>query len=210
LDFITPELKSRNSLIHELGLVNKFVVQCSGNMGRAQGIENIFMAADLLRDRLDIHFLFIGAGVKKGWMEKTVKDKLLKNITILGQRPRIDQPNFLNACDVAIVSLISGMKGAAVPSRLYNIMAAGKPIVAITEEDSEVSLVINEEQIGWVVPPDESEKLAEIILMAHSNPEQLKQRGLRARSVVENKYTYSKGIEGYHRVIGNLLHEGGE
>lgn len=206
LDLITPEIKNYNSLINELGLVNKFVIQCSGNMGRAQGIENIFMAAESLQDRLDIHFLFIGAGVKKGWMEKTVKDKQLKNITVLEQRPRIDQPNFLNACDIAIVSLISGMKGAAVPSRLYNIMAAGKPIIAITEEDSEVSLVINEEQIGWVVPPDESEKLVEIILMAYSNPEQLKQRGLRARLIVENKYTYSKGIESYHKVIENLHH----
>jgi glycosyltransferase involved in cell wall biosynthesis len=204
LDLITPGIKSSSPLINELGLINKFVVQCSGNMGRAQGIENIFRAAELLQDRLGIHFLFIGTGVKREWMKKTVQDKHLKNITILGQQPRIDQPNFLNACDIAIVSLISGMKGAAVPSRLYNIMAAGKPVIAITEEDSEVSLVIKEEQIGWVAPPDEPEKLVDIILEAYSNPEQLKHWGLRARLIAENKYTYSKGIESYHKVIENL------
>jgi glycosyltransferase involved in cell wall biosynthesis len=204
LDLITPGIKSSNPLINELGLINKFVVQCSGNMGHAQGIENIFRAAELLQDRLDIHFLFIGAGVKREWMKKTVQDKHLKNITILGQRPRIDQPNFLNACDIAIVSLISGMKGAAVPSRLYNIMAAGKPVIGITEEDSEVSLAIREEQIGWVAPPDEPEKLVDIILEAYSNPEQLKHWRLRARLIAENKYTYSKGIGSYHKVIENL------
>ena len=203
-DLVAPMPKHNNSLINELGLINKFVVQCAGNMGHAQGIENIFMATEMLQAQIDIHFLFIGTGVKKEWMEKTIKDKQLKNITILGQRPRIDQPNFLNACDVAIVSLISGMKGVAVPSRLYNIMATGKPIIAIAEHDSEVSLVINEEEIGWVVSPGEPNRLAEVILDAYSDSARLQQMGSRSRQVVENKYTYNKGIESYCSLIKNL------
>jgi colanic acid biosynthesis glycosyl transferase WcaI len=205
LDLVAPMHKINNSLINELGLINKFVVQCAGNMGHAQGIENMFVAAEMLQTQPDIHFLFIGAGVKKEWMEKTVQDKHLKNITILGQRPRADQQNFLNACDIAIVSLISGMKGAAVPSRLYNIMAAGKPIIAIAEHDSEVSFVIKEEEIGWVTPPGEPNKLAEAILDAYSNSIKLEQMGARARLAVESKYTYNKGIESYRNLIEKLF-----
>ncbi len=205
LDLVAPMPKNNNTLINELGLKNKFVVQCAGNMGRAQGIESMFVAAEMLQEKSDIHFLFIGTGVKREWMEKTVQDKLLKNITIIGQRPRIDQPIFLNACDIAIVSLISGMKGAAVPSRLYNIMAAGKPIIAIAEHDSEVSLVINEEEIGWVTTPDAPNELAEVILNAYSNPIKLQQMGSRARLAVENKYTYNKGIDSYCKLIENIF-----
>jgi len=204
LDLVAPVPKDNNPLIGELGLANKFVVQCAGNMGHAQGVENMFTAAEMLQSHADIHFLFIGTGVKREWMEKTIQDKQLKNITILGQRPRTEQPVFLNACDVSIVSLVSGMKGAAVPSRLYNIMAAGKPVIAIAEEGSEVSLVVTEEDIGWVSPPGESDKLAEVILDAFSDPVRLQRMGLKARQAVESKYTHDKGIEIYCSVIKNL------
>lgn len=204
LDLVAPMSRDDNPLIKELRLTDRFVVQCAGNMGHAQGIENMFAAAEMLRVHGDIHFLFIGTGVKREWMEKTVQDKELKNITILGQRPRAEQPVFLNACDVSIVSLVSGMKGAAVPSRLYNIMAAGKPVVAIAEEGSEVALTITEEEIGWVAPPGEPGRLAEVIMDAFSDPARLRQMGLRARQAVENKYTHDRGIEIYCTVIRNL------
>lgn len=205
LDLVTPIPRDKNRLMRELDLADKFVVQCAGNMGHAQGVENMFGAAEILREKNNIHFLFIGEGVKKEWMERTVQNKQLKNITILGQRPRADQPNFLNACDVSIVSLVHGMKGAAVPSRLYNIMAAGKPVIAVSEEGSEVSFAVREEQMGWVSPPGNSDRLAQVILDACSDPERLKQMGLRARSAAENKYTHDKGIEIYRGIIEKLL-----
>lgn len=201
LDLVAPIPRDKNRLISELGLADKFIVQCAGNMGHAQGIENMFNTAEILREKNGIHFLFIGEGVKKEWMERTVHDKQLKNITILGQRPRSDQPNFLNACDVSIVSLVSGMKGAAVPSRLYNIMAAGKPVIAVSEEGSEVALVVCEEEIGWVSPPGDADRLAQVILDAYSGPERLRQMGLRARLAVKRKYTYEKGIGIYRTII---------
>src|ERR1035441_9183365 len=71
------------------------------------------------------------------------------NITILPPRPRSAQNEFLNACDVAILSLVPGMLGLAVPSRTYNLMAAGKPIIALVSECSEVAMVVREEGIGW-------------------------------------------------------------
>ena len=66
-------------------------------------------------------------------MQDEVRNEELGNVSLLDQRPRSEQVEFLNACDIAMISLIPGMKGAGVPSRMYNAMAAGKPIIAITE-----------------------------------------------------------------------------
>jgi colanic acid biosynthesis glycosyl transferase WcaI len=204
IDLIAPVPKTDSVLVHELGLANKFVVQCAGNMGRAQGVENMLRAAELLTEQKDIHFLFIGAGAKRRWMEDEVKGKQLGNITLLDQRPRSDQPNFLNACDIAMASLLPGMTGAGVPSRTYNIMAAGKPIIAIANPDSELSLVVQEEQVGWVVPPDQPEKLVEVILEARAHPEALSLMGKRARAAAEAKYSPDRVISAYSELVRDV------
>ena len=137
-------------------------------------------------------------------MESEVQRKRLHNVTLLDQRPRSDQSNFLNACDVSMVSLLPGMTGAGVPSRLYNTMAAGKPVIAITGPDSEVSLVVQEEQIGWVVPPDQPEKLAEVIREAKAHPDALFLMGQRARAVAEAKYSPDRIINTYSELIRDI------
>jgi glycosyltransferase involved in cell wall biosynthesis len=137
-------------------------------------------------------------------MENEVKQKQLCNVTLLDQRPRSDQPNFLNACDVSMISLLPGMTGAGVPSRLYNVMAAGKAIIAIARADSELSLVVGEEQIGWVISPDKPDELAKIILDAERNPEQLRQMGERARAVAESKYAPKRAVEAYSTLIADV------
>ncbi len=59
--------------------------------------------------------------------------------------------------------MVKNMRGVAMPSRTYNLLAAGKPILALTEENSEVARVIEEDRVGWVVPPSEPSKLLQII-----------------------------------------------
>jgi len=204
VNLVAPTAKTNSVLLHELGLTDKFIVQCAGNMGRVQGVETMLKAAELMTDEENVHFLFIGAGAERRWMESEVQRKQLHNVTLLDQRPRSDQPNFLNACDVAMVSLLPGMTGAGVPSRLYNIMAAGKPVIAITSPDSEVSLVVQEEQIGWGVPPDQPEKLAEVIRKAKVDPEALPMMGKRARAVAEAKYSPDRIISTYSELIKDV------
>jgi colanic acid biosynthesis glycosyl transferase WcaI len=209
VDTVFPKSKATNPLLNELGLQDRFVVSCAGNMGRAQAIEVMFDAITQLRTNDAIHFLFVGSGAKRPWMEKQIKERSLPNVTLLDQRPRIDQENFLNACDIAMASLMPGMAGAGVPSRMYNIMAAGKPIIAIAEPDSELSLVVQEEQIGWVVAPDDPERLAEVILEAYSDKETLQFMGKRARKAAEQKYSREKIIQDYREFIKLLFETGG-
>ena len=204
VDLVVPSAKKDNRLLRELGLDEKFIVQCAGNMGRAQGIENMFIAIKLLKDDNNIHFIFIGSGAKRKWMQDTLRNEQLDNVTLLDQRPRSDQVNFLNGSDIAMISLLPGMTGVGVPSRMYNAMAAGKPIMAITEIDSELAQVVNEEQIGWVVPPEQPTILAEAIVNARLQPDRLLQMGLRARAVAVEKYAPEKIVESYASLLEEL------
>lgn len=204
-DIIFPMPKLKNPLLNELGISDKFVIQCAGNMGRAQAIETLFAAAEKLLDIKDIHFLFIGTGQKVHWMKKRIKEKGLRNITLLRQRPRHDQNNFLNACDISAVTLLPGMTGAGVPSRMYNVMAAGKPIISVASEESELSLVTKEEDIGWVVAPTNPDDLVKIILEAKSDLGRLAGMGRRARLLAGTTYSIKSIIAKYDRVLEEII-----
>ena len=109
-------------------------------------------------------FLLTGSGAKKDWLIRTVSEKNLTNVTIADRRPRGDLPELLTAGDVALITFVPGMAGVSVPSRLYNILAAGMPIIALADRHSEVALVINEEDVGLVIPPENVRAFHEAIL----------------------------------------------
>jgi glycosyltransferase involved in cell wall biosynthesis len=201
LDCIAPAEKGGNELLRKYGLENKFVVGYAGNIGRVQAVEAIVEAARRLRHEPGIHFLFVGSGQKMPWLKRAVEEGKLKNVTLAGPRPRAEQNDFLNACDVGIVSLVRGMSGAGVPSRLYNLMAAGKPVIAAVDTDSEPALVVSEERIGWVVPPDDPEKIAAAIVEAKSSREELVQMGARARRAGEEKYSFQRISAAYEQLM---------
>jgi glycosyltransferase involved in cell wall biosynthesis len=201
-DDLRPASRESSALLKDLGLETAFVVQYAGNMGRNHGIESLFETAARLNQREhDVHFLFIGSGAKRRWLEESVRKAGLTNVTILAPRPREEQQDFLNACDVSISALRPGMAGVGVPSRMYNVMAVGRPMIAAVEEDSEQAMVILEEGVGWVVPPEDPGSLVDAILAARSDPERLREMALRARSAVERKYRRDNAIETYRRLI---------
>jgi colanic acid biosynthesis glycosyl transferase WcaI len=204
LDEVAPDQRTHNALLSELGLCNKFVIQYAGNMGRTHDLESVLESACRLSDKPDIHFLFIGWGAKKHWLEETVQAEGLRNVTILANRPRADSANFLNACDVAIITFVPGMSGVSVPSRMYNIMAAGKPIIAVADSDSELALTVQEEGVGWIVPPAQPDRLVATILEAWASPDLRVKIGLRARQVVEDKYSLQYVIAAYRTLIHSL------
>lgn len=185
---IQPAPRNSNKLLLELGLIDKLVVLYAGNMGHPHDIETLAAAIERLEFDNGIHFLFIGSGPKRKLLEQIVA-RGAKNITLLSPRPRSEQNEFLNACDIAILSLMPGMLGLAVPSRTYNLMAAGKPIIALVSESSEVAMIVREEEIGWVVEPGQVEKVVLALRAARNDLGLLNAMGLRARQTAETKYS---------------------
>jgi colanic acid biosynthesis glycosyl transferase WcaI len=197
LEQVEPRPRSNNKLLKELNLQDKFIFLYAGNMGYPNDLESIIECAEKLETNEVFHFIFLGAGVKRKYLEREASEKNLTNITILEPRPRTEQTDFLNACDVALVSLVKKMLGVSMPSRTYNILAVGKPILALTEEDSEVAKVINENQVGWLVPPNEPDKLLEMIFQIYNERENLPAMSIRARDSAVQRYSLEAAVSAY-------------
>lgn len=202
LDEIEPRPRVENELLAELGLENKFVFLYAGNIGHPTDVETIIGAASkLLKLRPEIHFLFIGAGAKADWLKRSVEKDGLSNVTILDYKPRSEQIIFLNASDIGLVALIRGMVGTAMPSRTYNLMAAGKPILALTEAGSELSMVIDEDKIGWHTEPGDADTLTKLILRTVEDPKLLDEMGSNARKAAVEKYSKDSAVLAYREAV---------
>lgn len=201
LDSIRPLPKSENELLKSIQAADKFVVLYAGNMGYPHDLETIVKTAEQLQDQENIQFLFIGSGFKKNWLMRTVREKSLLNVSIMPALPRGEQIVFLNACDVSLISLVEGMKGISVPSRFYNILASGKPIIALVEPESEIGLSIIEDELGWVVPPGRSDLLTKALIEGRQNQDALRAMGRRSREVAEAKYSIDHSLSIFRQVV---------
>jgi colanic acid biosynthesis glycosyl transferase WcaI len=202
-DEVSPTEFEENPLVKKYNLKDKFVISFAGNIGRVQGIEYLLETMERLEGN-GVHFLVVGDGAKKHLLDVAIENGRLSNVTLLGNRPRSEQKIFLNACHLGLVCLAPGMFGLGVPSKSYNIMAAGKPIIAAVEKDSEVGLMVAEEKIGWVVPPGQPRLLAEAILEAKEKIEYLGEMGRHARLIAEGKYSFQIVANRYKDILINL------
>lgn len=201
LETVEPSDRDDNRLLRELDLSDRFVFLYAGNMGYPNDLESIVQCAAALEKKLPVHFIFLGAGVKRNKLIEEVEKNNLTNVTILPPQPRSQQIVFLNACDVALVSLVKKMWGVSMPSRTYNILAAGKPILALTEKDSELAQVVAEDEVGWIAPPDEPTVLLNTIEKIYNERHKIAQMNARARRAALEKYSLATAVEKYRRAI---------
>lgn len=206
IEDVTPLGLASNAMRLQYGLLNKFVVVLAGNLGRVQGLEIAVEAARELLSDEDVHFLIVGDGAKFGWLRSAKSRFKLTNMTLAGARPRSEQNTFLTAGDIALLTLTRGMVGAGVPSRLYNYLAAGVPIISATGQGSETSLVVEEEGIGWCVEPLNSAELVRAISVAKLGKDELPAMGVRARRAAEERHSRNQIVAAYARAIANVSH----
>jgi len=201
LETVEPRDRSENALLSELGLQQKLVFLYAGNLGYPNDVETIVESAEQLSSNDEIHFIFLGAGVKRPWLEKQVTERGLTNITLLDPKPRSEQLVFLNACDVALVSLVSKMRGVSMPSRTYNILAAGKPMLALTDDESELAFVIEDDSVGWHIEPGNESLLTKTILEIIDRKSELSEMGKRARTSALERYSQQTASAKYLEVL---------
>jgi glycosyltransferase involved in cell wall biosynthesis len=131
-----------------INTVNKTVIGFAGNLGRVQGILE-FLEIFLESNNSNLELVIIGDGALKNNIKDILNERQVKNVHLLGSKPRKEQLQFLNSCDIGLVVLKKGMKGLGVPSKTYNIMAAGKPLLYIGDEDSEIDNYVSDFDCGW-------------------------------------------------------------
>ena len=200
-----PRIENQFALENQL--VDKIVVQFSGNIGRTHDVETVLRVAETCRGRNDMVFLFVGYGKKSGAIRQAIKDKHLENVMLLPRQPRQRLAEMLSCSDVTIISLAEDMLGLSVPSRMYNVMAASRPIIALANPASEIARCVEEEDAGWVVKQDSTAtaKLTEIICRLHSKDfrRTAQTKGQNGRSAAEAKYQFSHVIEQYKTILKN-------
>jgi len=168
---------------------NKIILQFAGNIGRVQGLEN-FLRLFKEADNPELALVIIGEGALKSKLTAMIKTENLKNIFFYSAKSRVEQLYFLNACDIGLVTLIAGMYGLGVPSKAYNIMAAGKPILFIGDEGAEISLYIKEVDSGWAFAWEEKQKVIDFLSnLTRNDYERIKNKGKNARAMVDECFT---------------------
>ena len=166
----------------------KFVIMYSGNLGLSQGLERVLEAAAALSSDPRIVFDLIGEGARKQWLQERAGALGLRNVRFLPYRPKESLGESLAAADLHLIPLAPGTAGCLVPSKIYGILAAGRPFVAMMEEHAEVASLANLHRVGMVVEPSDAGGLERAIRYALENPAELKLMGQRARVLAEEKF----------------------
>ncbi|MBF0280750.1 MAG: glycosyltransferase family 4 protein [SAR324 cluster bacterium] len=202
VDISSPREFSKNSLARELGIENKVVVQYSGNMGLWHDLETFVRAAAILRDQDSIQFLFIGGGIRRESAVKLSQQLNLNNIIWRDFVPKEQLAESLSCAHISLISLKKGLEGIAVPSKLYGILASGRPLIAQVPNDSEIALVIEEEGCGFVVEPEQSDPLAVAIRTLAENKDLRVNMGNRAFDAYQKKYTVERAARTFEELWG--------
>jgi colanic acid biosynthesis glycosyl transferase WcaI len=196
---VVRPLEGPSVLRAERGWDDRFVVMHSGNVGLSQSLGSLVAAADRLRDEDDIVFAIVGEGAAKAALQTDVRRLGLRNVEFLPTQPYETLSDSLGAADVHVVGLRRGLAGYIVPSKVYGIIAAGRPYVAAVEAGAEPALIAAEHGCGIRVEPDDPDALAEGILRMRESD--LEEMGRNARKAFEERFDRPGATEDYRRIL---------
>lgn len=166
-DFLKPIPKSENIFLKSLNLQDKFVVMYSGNLGKSHPIEILVEIATELKNTNEINFLIIGQGDKFEMINQKIKNAHLNNIKLLPWQPTDLLPYTLSGADLAIVSLGNEASDLSIPSKTYNLMSVGVPILCIANQNSALSRLIEKHEIGKSFSADNKSEIIDYILESY-------------------------------------------
>ena len=156
----------------------------SGNIGHAQNLDSLIRAATFLRDLDDLRIVLIGGGARRQELKDLARLLEVEQVRFFGYQPREVLPESLSCADIHVVGLAKGLSGYVVPSRLYGILAVGRPVIVAADAESETAQVVREAEAGVVVPPDRPDLLAAAIRRARDGELDLEAMGRSGREYV--------------------------
>lgn len=198
-------LPKNNQFTEKYNLQGKFVLLFSGNHGYNAGLENILEAAGLMRDREDILYILAGDGNAKKKIVSIAEENQINNILFLPTQSKDIWLQMLASADIGLVTLRSGLGSLNVPSKVYTLMAAAKPILAAVPADSEVTNIINEANCGWVIPPEDPGALAAQINRIKDRGQELGEVGQRGREYIKNYAPRSMQTNAYRDLMYDVV-----
>lgn len=164
-----PIKKDQNRILKRDGLSGKFVIQYSGNIGVTHNVETLIEVAELLKHQEDLEFQIIGRGARSNTIRDIIIRKRLTNCRILPFRKDEELYESLCAADIAVITLGNKTYDISVPSKIYNIMAAGLPVMAIAPENSALSGIIIKYGIGKAFVKDNILGMCKFVMELKNN-----------------------------------------
>jgi glycosyltransferase involved in cell wall biosynthesis len=201
---IKPMNKQDNWFAHQFNLVEKFTVLYSGNMGRCHDMDTILAAAEQLQNE-PIQFVFIGNGAKRQACIEKAQSLKLENCQFLPYQKKSFLPYSLTACDLSLVSVSPGMEGLVAPSKLYGILAAGRPVAAICGANSYLRQLVAEANCGEAFDNGDAAGLANFIRSLAANSQLAKGLGDSGRCYLQSHFTPEIIARQYLQVLSSTV-----
>lgn len=203
-DFIQPLAKA-NRFSQQHGLENKFVVTHAGNLGYVYDLDTLLDAAALLIREKDIVFLIVGEGVTRPHLEARARELKLDNVRFMDYQPRHTLPYLRAASDLQVSLYRRRAAQYSMPSKMYEIMASGRPLLASADRDSDVWNLVAETGCGICVEPQSKEALAEAIVQLYHDPARCAAMGQRGRQAAERHYSKSVIVAQYESLMRRVV-----
>lgn len=201
---IKPLPRDENSIRLEWGLKDKFIVGYSGNLGKAHDVSTILSAIEQLQHEKYICFLFIGGGVGMRQLEKHVVKNKFKNVLFKPYQPREILYLTLSVADVHWVTLEPQMEGFIVPSKIYGILSAGRPIIFLGDKNGELSIEVNKLKCGASVEIGDTDTLVYFIRTYSTDVKAIQRMGCRGRKAFEELYDFPVSANKFYTLLNNL------
>lgn len=199
---IVPVAKD-NPFARANGLADRFVLMHSGNVGLSQNVDVLLDVADRLRDIGDLVVAIVGDGARKPVLVAEAERRGLDNVRFFPYQPKERLSELFSSADAFLVSLKHGLAGFIVPSKVYGILAAGRPFVVSADEDCEAARIARERGCGLVVPPGDAAAISAAVRQLHADPERRRAMGARARAAGET-YDRRRAVAAYEQVFREL------
>ena len=178
----------RNAFSIAHGLADRFVVMYSGNHGLTQELDRYLALADRLRDLQDVLLVFVGDGASKRTLRTRVDELRLGNVKLMPYASRDALADSLASADVCLAPLGAGLTRFMLPSKLYTILACGRPFIAAIDASSDLRVLAERHRCGFVVEPGDVDAIAERVRWLHAHPDERREMGARARLAAEAHY----------------------
>lgn len=193
-----------NEFARTHGLVSRLSVTYAGNIGPAQGLEIVVEAARILADAEGVRFVIIGDGISRERLAQAAAALPSQNVIVLPYHPNSMMPLIYGASDVCLVPQARATGSDAIPSKVYRIMAAGKPIVAVAEPESDLAALVRTAGCGAVVAPGDAQHLAAVVQDVHQHRPEWSAMGDRGRAHVAEHYARPVVSSRYAELIGAM------
>ena len=199
---VDPDIFNSNingaTLKQKLNIGESIVVGFMGTFGPWHGAEVLAKSVNIvLEENQDIHFLFLGNGIRKQMCENIIDKSIFKEkVTFTGTIPQLQAQNYLAVCDVLVSPQIPNPDGSEFfgsPTKLFEYMAMGKAIIASNLD--QIGKIIKHRETGLLFDPNNEVQLAKAIIELYSNPVLRKKLGNNARSEAIDKYTWKQHVD---------------